>query len=102
MDDRHMAEIIRLLEKELEQRELPIVSHLAEKHRDPFEILISTLLSLRTKDEVTAVATETALRPGLNPRRDAPAFRGKDPQGDLPRRILPEKGRDDPHTSAAI
>jgi len=58
MDDWHMAEIIRLLEKELEQREIPIVSHLAEKHRDPFEILISTLLSLRTKDEVTAVATE--------------------------------------------
>ncbi len=58
MDDRHMAEIIRLLEKELERREIPVVSQLAEKHRDPFEILISTLLSLRTKDEVTAVATE--------------------------------------------
>jgi endonuclease-3 len=58
MDDRHMAEIIRLLEKELERREIPIVSRLAEKRRDPFEILISTLLSLRTKDEVTAVATE--------------------------------------------
>ena len=58
MDDRHMAEIIRLLEKELERREVPIVSQLAEKHRDPFEILISTLLSLRTKDEVTAVAAE--------------------------------------------
>jgi endonuclease-3 len=58
MDDRHMAEIIRLLEKELKKRELPIVSQLAEEHRDPFEILISTLLSLRTKDEVTAAATE--------------------------------------------
>src|SRR5512137_1323183 len=58
MDDRHMAEIIRRLEKELERREIPIVSQLAEKRRDPFEILISTLLSLRTKDEVTAVATE--------------------------------------------
>jgi len=58
MDDRHMAEIIRLLERELEQRELPIVSQLAEERRDPFKILISTLLSLRTKDEVTAVATE--------------------------------------------
>jgi endonuclease III len=58
MVDRHMAEIIRRLEKELEQREIPIVSQLAEEHRDPFEILISTLLSLRTKDEVTAVATE--------------------------------------------
>jgi endonuclease III len=58
MDDRHMAEIIRLLDQELVKRELPIVTRLAEEHRDPFEILISTLLSLRTKDEVTAEATE--------------------------------------------
>jgi endonuclease-3 len=58
MDDRNMAEIIRLLEQELVKRELPIVTKLAEEHRDPFEILISTLLSLRTKDEVTAAATE--------------------------------------------
>jgi endonuclease III len=58
MDDRKMPEIIRLLEQELEKRELPIVTKLAGEHRDPFEILISTLLSLRTKDEVTAVATE--------------------------------------------
>ncbi|MEW6334860.1 MAG: endonuclease III [Thermodesulfobacteriota bacterium] len=57
MDDRHMAEVIRLLEKDLETRELPIVSRLADRQRDPFEILISTLLSLRTKDEVTEVAT---------------------------------------------
>ena len=58
MDDRHMAEIIRLLEKELKKRELPIVSQLAHERHNPFEILISTLLSLRTKDEVTAAATE--------------------------------------------
>ena len=58
MDDRHIAEIVRLLELELVKRELPIVTKLAEEHRDPFEILISTLLSLRTKDEVTAAATE--------------------------------------------
>lgn len=56
MDDRHMAEIIRLLERELARGETPIVTELAEKHRNPFEILISTLLSLRTKDEVTAAA----------------------------------------------
>jgi endonuclease III len=58
MDDRHMAEIIRLLEKALEGEDLPIVSHLAAERREPFKILISTLLSLRTKDEVTAEATE--------------------------------------------
>lgn len=53
-----MAKIIRILEGELGKGELPIVSQLALEQRDPFEILISTLLSLRTKDEVTAVATE--------------------------------------------
>ena len=53
-----MARIIPLLEQELGKRELPIVTYLAEEHRNPFEILISTLLSLRTKDEVTAAATE--------------------------------------------
>lgn len=58
MNDRDMAEIIRLMELELGKRELPIVTQLAEEHSDPFEILISTLLSLRTQDKVTAAATE--------------------------------------------
>ncbi len=58
MDERHMAEIIRRLERELTRGETPIVTLLAERHRNPFEILISTLLSLRTKDEVTAAATK--------------------------------------------
>jgi len=58
MNNRQMAAVIRLLEKELQKGELPIVSHLASERRDPFEILISTLLSLRTKDEVTAEASK--------------------------------------------
>jgi endonuclease-3 len=58
MQDQHINNIIKLLQKELEVGSLPIVSHLAADQRDPFVILISTLLSLRTKDEVTAVATE--------------------------------------------
>ena len=35
MDDRHMAEIIRLLERELENRALPIVSRLADESAIP-------------------------------------------------------------------
>jgi endonuclease-3 len=58
MDDCHIVEIIRLLEIEQESHELPVVSRLAVDRRDPFVLLISTLLSLRTKDEVTAKATE--------------------------------------------
>jgi endonuclease-3 len=58
MKDNQINIVIKILKKELEVGTMPIVSHLAEDQRDPFVILISTLLSLRTKDEVTAVATE--------------------------------------------
>lgn len=40
---------------------LPIVSQLAADNYDPYALLVSTLISLRTKDEVTAVATERLL-----------------------------------------
>jgi len=58
MNDNDIATVIDLLVKELKTEKLPIVSCLAEKDSDPFQILISTLLSLRTKDEVTEVATQ--------------------------------------------
>ncbi|MBN1662752.1 MAG: endonuclease III [Deltaproteobacteria bacterium] len=41
---------------------LPIVSQYAQDDRGPFAILVSTILSLRTKDEVTALASEKLLR----------------------------------------
>lgn len=57
MQDADINKIVKILKKELVFGEMPIVSHLAENQHDPFVILISTLLSLRTKDEVTAEAT---------------------------------------------
>lgn len=51
--------MMRLLERELEQFGLPPVSALAaEAVVDPFKILVSTIISARTKDEVTGPATE--------------------------------------------
>jgi len=58
MEEIKINDVIKILKKELAVGIMPIVSHLAENQRDPFVILISTLLSLRTKDEVTAVATD--------------------------------------------
>jgi endonuclease III len=58
VNKRDIEKIISILKGKLEKWELPIVSHLAEIERDPFLILISTLLSLRTKDEVTAEASK--------------------------------------------
>jgi len=36
----------------------PAVTHIAAKSRDPFRVLISCLISLRTKDEVTDIASQ--------------------------------------------
>lgn len=58
MQDRQISNIVKILQKELDTGTMPVVSHLAADQHDPFVILISTLLSLRTKDEVTAQATE--------------------------------------------
>lgn len=38
--------------------DLPSVSQIARRKRDPFKILVSTVLSLRTKDEVTMEASK--------------------------------------------
>jgi len=56
MNDQKITDVIRLLKKTT--CGLPIVSYLAKEQRGPFPIFISTILSLRTKDEVTAAATE--------------------------------------------
>lgn len=68
MEESKINNVIKILKKELAVGQMPIVSHLAEDQRDPFVILISTLLSLRTKDEVTAVATERLLALASTPQ----------------------------------
>ena len=57
MHDNDISTVIERIQRALEKEKLPIVSDLAEKEHDPFKILISTILSLRTKDEVTETAT---------------------------------------------
>lgn len=57
MHDDNISRVIDLIAEVLQSEKLPIVSDLAEQKRDPFQILISTILSLRTKDEVTEVAS---------------------------------------------
>jgi endonuclease III len=68
MQDRQINFVVKILQKELAVGTMPVVSHLAADQRDPFVILISTLLSLRTKDEVTAVATERLFQLAATPQ----------------------------------
>lgn len=48
-----IAKIIDLLKKEVKDFENPVVSKIGEIQKDPFKVLISCILSLRTKDTIT-------------------------------------------------
>jgi len=51
-------EAIRILRKESRHWRSPTVSQVKTNERDPFRILLSTVLSLRTKDDTTGPAAE--------------------------------------------
>ena len=57
MRDQEIDEVIRRLRKASGSWTLPAVTQVGQRSRDPFQVLISCLLSLRTKDEVTAKAS---------------------------------------------
>jgi endonuclease III len=48
--------------------DLPSVSAVARENSDPFRVLVATMISLRTKDEVTSVAAERLLGTAPTPR----------------------------------
>ena len=54
--------IVRTLKREVRRWNPTAVGQVAEDSRDPFRILISCLLSLRTKDEVTSEASARLFR----------------------------------------
>lgn len=59
--------IVAILREEAPRFDVPIVTEISRRRRNPFEILISTILSLRTKDEVTRAAARKLLEKGGTP-----------------------------------
>lgn len=58
MKDTDIHKIIPILREATKNWKTPIVTQVAVEYKDPFFILISTILSLRTKDDVTAKASQ--------------------------------------------
>ena len=59
MKQKDVPTVMKILEAEVKKLPLPIVSEYAVKEgRNPFKALISTVLSLRTKDSTTSKATD--------------------------------------------
>ena len=54
----NIEKILEILEKEVADYQVPVVDLIAVQTKDPFKVLVATILSARTKDEVTAKASE--------------------------------------------
>jgi endonuclease-3 len=68
METAALNNILRTLRKEIRKWKVPAVGAIAEGAADrPFETLISTILSLRTKDKVTEAASHRLLARAPNP-----------------------------------
>lgn len=60
---------IKALKKNYKKFNAPIITFIANRGATPFEILVSTLLSLRTKDEVTSGAASRLLKIANTPEK---------------------------------
>jgi len=84
---RPWAAIFRALSRGLEReagRPLPSVSEISREDHEPFRVLVSTMISLRTRDDVTLRASRALL--ALAP---APASLASLPTGRIARAIYP-------------
>ena len=69
LQDHDIHAVMKILARETRDLQVPIVTEIAAAKRDPFQILVSTILSLRTKDETTRRASERLLKAAPSPER---------------------------------
>jgi len=66
---RHFVPVMRALARAIDGHELPAVEKIAEsQEKDPFQVLIATLLSARTQDATTLAASTRLFRKARTPR----------------------------------
>lgn len=68
MDKQTLNRVLSILQKESVNWNVPIVTLVANRSKNPYPVLISTLLSLRTKDETTTVASLRLFEKADTPR----------------------------------
>jgi len=67
MEDINIKEIVKIVKKEYKRFKTPFVTVDAETTKEPFRVLISTIISLRTKDSTTEQASIRLFRLATNP-----------------------------------
>src|SRR3989344_3590510 len=63
-----LIKILNILEKEVKNYKVPIITLMSQRKQDPYQILIGTILSLRTKDKVTAQASQRLFSKAATPK----------------------------------
>jgi endonuclease-3 len=61
--------VINILKRTAPEWKKPAVTEIADRGRDPYKVLISTIISLRTKDEVTREASRRLFDRAATPER---------------------------------
>jgi len=64
----NIGKIISILKKDTRKYEVPIVTEVSQRG-NPYRVLISCLLSLRTKDETTAAASKRLFKQAPTPKK---------------------------------
>lgn len=80
----NVQDVLQLVSGEMRKHSPPVVTLIAQHQRDPYRVLIATMLSLRTKDAVTAAAAER-----LFERADTPEEMVALPEEEIAKRIYP-------------
>ena len=67
--NKNVNQIVEILKRELKKYGDPVVTKVAKEKRSPYRVLISTVLSLRTKDETTLRASEKLFKKADTPKK---------------------------------
>ena len=67
--NKNVKQIVEILKKELKKYGDPVVTKVAKEKRSPYRVLISTILSLRTKDKTTLRASEKLFKKADTPKK---------------------------------
>lgn len=67
--DEDISAVLKILKERSKNWDVPIVTLTSISSKDPFKVLISTILSLRTKDETTAEASRRLFEKADTPQK---------------------------------
>ena len=67
MKRQQVREALTILQREVPNWDVPVITLMAQEHRDPYRVLIATLLSLRTQDQTTGPAAQRLFALADNP-----------------------------------